>query len=1088
MAAAAAGQRPKRARGRATGVPEPPEEQLARDAAEAQRLETELFGSGGLFAFAPAPEAGLDRDGNGAGDATEDGDRAQPGARRPAWEDPADAGLAVGTVKFHHNAQLLMTAGLDKTLRFFQVDGKKNPKVQSVFLEDMPVHKAAFTGPGSLQVLAAGRRQWFYVYDIAAGKVERLGPLHGREEKSLESFVASPSVGQSGVVAFLGNDGYIVLVSQKSWQWIGNLKMNGTARTAAFAGSGYELVTGGGDGDMYLWDLRMQRCIHKRRDEGSVGITSLALSSQGGRRSLACGSAQGVVNMYDAENILQAGTSEPSKDEGSSLLEAPAPQAMVPEDAAQVARELRMLEPDVIHHWSTEHVVQEFLNRLDLSYLADTFQKHRVTGRVLMQLTEEHLREMGISCLGDRLTIMENLVAIKGIRWTTIPAPIVACCDDGPRPKRTRGRATGVPEPPEEQLARDAAEAQRLETELFGSGGLFAFAPAPEAGLDRDGNGAGDATEDGGDGAHFSARRPAWEDPADAGLAVGVAHTARLRKLRRTEAEASFSGAEYAQRLRAQHERLNAGAAAWAALPPHSRLGQPPSSSHAGDEGSGGDDGASDGDDGVEERALLAPRGRGRLPQGLLETTRLANANRQDPSKAVVQVGHGACTCPGQYPMHWAAFTCFGRSPNLALFFQTVKFHHNAQLLMTAGLDKTLRFFQVDGKKNPKVQSVFLEDMPVHKAAFTGPGSLQVLAAGRRQWFYVYDIAAGKVERLGPLHGREEKSLESFVASPSVGQSGIVAFLGNDGYIVLVSQKSWQWIGNLKMNGTARTAAFAGSGNELVTGGGDGDMYLWDLRMQRCIHKRRDEGSVGITSLALSSQGGRRSLACGSAQGVVNMYDAKIFLQAGSSEPTKVLMNLTTSVDTLQYNGDGDILAMASHMRKDALRLVHVPSGTVFSNWPTSRSPLQFVHSLDFSPGGAYLAIGNARGQALLIRRLRLKGMLRFGWAGHLPGDVHIIMGWLRRELCPCCIAFTSWRITQQGIRWTTIPAPIVACCDDVDTSFIDFRSSAAVRLYASQHDERNATEATISILHPEASEVERVIRTAWADARLVAD
>eukprot|EP00850_Spirogloea_muscicola_P002635 SM000010S04273 [mRNA] locus=s10:612724:615063:- [translate_table: standard] len=510
----------------------------------------------------------------------------------------------------------------------------------------------------------------------------------------------------------------------------------------------------------------------------------------------------------------------------------------------------------------------------------------------------------------------------------------MAAAAAGQRPKRARGRATGVPEPPEEQLARDAAEAQRLETELFGSGGLFAFAPAPEAGLDRDGNGAGDATEDG-DRAQPGARRPAWEDPADAGLAVGVAHTARLRKLRRTEVEASFSGAEYAQRLRGQHERLNAGAAAWAALPPHPRPGRLPSSLRAGDEGSDGDDGASDGDEGVEERALLAPRGRGRLPQGLLETTRLANANRQDPSKAVVQ---------------------------------TVKFHHNAQLLMTAGLDKTLRFFQVDGKKNPKVQSVFLEDMPVHKAAFTGPGSLQVLAAGRRQWFYVYDIAAGKVERLGPLHGREEKSLESFVASPSVGQSGVVAFLGNDGYIVLVSQKSWQWIGNLKMNGTARTAAFAGSGYELVTGGGDGDMYLWDLRMQRCIHKRRDEGSVGITSLALSSQGGRRSLACGSAQGVVNMYDAENILQAGTSEPSKVLMNLTTSVDTLQYNSDGDILAMASHMRKDALRLVHVPSGTVFSNWPTSRSPLQFVHSLDFSPGGAYLAIGNARGQALLYQ------------------------------------------------------------------------------------------------------------------------
>eukprot|EP00850_Spirogloea_muscicola_P016956 SM000141S00900 [mRNA] locus=s141:192763:194476:+ [translate_table: standard] len=76
-------------------------------------------------------------------------------------------------------------------------------------------------------------------------------------------------------------------------------------------------------------------------------------------------------------------------------------------------------------------------------------------------------------------------------------------------------------------------------------------------------------------------------------------------------------------------------------------------------------------------------------------------------------------------------------------------------------------------------------------------------------------------------------------------------------------------------------------------------------------------------------------------------------------------------------------------------------------------------------------------------------------WVGRTPARGcaynHGILGWLRRELCPCWIAFTSWRITQQGIRWTTIPAPIVACCDDVDTSFIDFRFLKDIEL-----DERN--------------------------------
>lgn len=62
------------------------------------------------------------------------------------------------------------------------------------------------------------------------------------------------------------------------------------------------------------------------------------------------------------------------------------------------------------------------------------------------------------------------------------------------------------------------------------------------------------------------------------------------------------------------------------------------------------------------------------------------------------------------------------------------------------------------------------------------------------------------------------------------------------------------------------------------------------------------------------------------------------------------------------------MLAVASRMKRDALRLVHLPSLTVFSNWPTGRSPLHYVHSLDFSPHCGLLAVGNAKGRALLYR------------------------------------------------------------------------------------------------------------------------
>ena len=59
---------------------------------------------------------------------------------------------------------------------------------------------------------------------------------------------------------------------------------------------------------------------------------------------------------------------------------------------------------------------------------------------------------------------------------------------------------------------------------------------------------------------------------------------------------------------------------------------------------------------------------------------------------------------------------------------------------------------------------------------------------------------------------------------------------------------------------------------------------------------------------------------------------------------------------------------MASHGAKDQLRLLHATSRTVVANWPTQRTPLHFVTAAAWSPGGAFLSIGNDRGRALLYR------------------------------------------------------------------------------------------------------------------------
>ena len=47
---------------------------------------------------------------------------------------------------------------------------------------------------------------------------------------------------------------------------------------------------------------------------------------------------------------------------------------------------------------------------------------------------------------------------------------------------------------------------------------------------------------------------------------------------------------------------------------------------------------------------------------------------------------------------------------------------------------------------------------------------------------------------------------------------------------------------------------------------------------------------------------------------------------------------------------------------------MHLPSGSIFSNWPSSKNNLQNVTAVDFSLSSNYLACGNNKGKVLVFR------------------------------------------------------------------------------------------------------------------------
>jgi U3 small nucleolar RNA-associated protein 18 len=156
------------------------------------------------------------------------------------------------------------------------------------------------------------------------------------------------------------------------------------------------------------------------------------------------------------------------------------------------------------------------------------------------------------------------------------------------------------------------------------------------------------------------------------------------------------------------------------------------------------------------------------------------------------------------------------------------------------------------------------------------------------------------------LTGREEKSLESFEISPD---SRTIAFVGNEGYILLISAKTKQLIGTLKMNGSVRSLAFADGGNQLLSSGGDGHVYHWDLGTRKCIHKAFDDGSLAGISLCTSQDSSL--FATGSTSGIVNVYKRDNFL-GGKRKPLKTIENLTTDIGEMKFNHDAQILAISS--------------------------------------------------------------------------------------------------------------------------------------------------------------------------------
>lgn len=503
------------------------------------------------------------------------------------------------------------------------------------------------------------------------------------------------------------------------------------------------------------------------------------------------------------------------------------------------------------------------------------------------------------------------------------------------------------------------------------------------------------------------------------GSKVGVA---RLRRLREEVGESKISGLEYELRLRSQFEKLHPRPG-WASFRLTSLSDKPDEFDNDAGEAVIINEDASKGihdllrsDTGLiegyasrnDDSASKSIKARGKLKAGEIELDRLRNANDAQNAHAIAaEESLPAIEMVRFHPSPRASvlmtaskdrrvrlFQIDGKTNPLVqtihvpdLPIQHASFHPSGSSALIAGNRPFLYAYDLQAGR------------VVRSIPWRGAGSLHSQSSAEDD---------GNELRLSDAKFQPHTAEEGNRLLAIGGRRGVVHLLdwGRSGAaggtrIGGVRMNSplagftWDAASVLGDRGTGIGVTGTGKDVELLTMSTEGSVHIWDIRNTGmevgCTSIWNDPGSFAAKGLEVSPNG--KFWTVGSDSGIVNVYKRpsesyasshaapSTFMPStrvdqthamfgkvpgGNMDPVKTVENLVTATTTMRWNADGQILAIASKAKKDALRMVHFPSMRVFSNWPTSGTPLGSVSSVDFSPASQYVAIGNTRGKVLL--------------------------------------------------------------------------------------------------------------------------
>ncbi|PAV73671.1 hypothetical protein WR25_18842 [Diploscapter pachys] len=293
-----------------------------------------------------------------------------------------------------------------------------------------------------------------------------------------------------------------------------------------------------------------------------------------------------------------------------------------------------------------------------------------------------------------------------------------------------------------------------------------------------------------------------------------------------------------------------------------------------------------------------------------------------------------------------------------------VRFHRTRPVVITATEQGLIQLFKVseNAREDHFLQNVELKKFAIRRMEITSNGTAVLCGSFATEYLMKYDMESAKVMQIRMPASIPRQGVGRFALSSD---NKLIAIAARDSQIHILAANSMEHVRQLVAPGKVVDANFfPGGSNELWAITENGNVMVADTRNGKSwLHTFVDEGSVHGTALSISRQGDY--LATASDTGFVNVYDPSQARTNDNPKPMMAFDNLTTSCQAIAFNSDSQLLAMASHVKQNQLRLAHIGSQSVYPNFPQQHEKVTDVQSLDFSPNSGYLGVGCRDGNIL---------------------------------------------------------------------------------------------------------------------------